>query len=734
MIHSELETTGPEIFVGRWTSSSTHYSNPVFVAILLSWTPFSDRNLREEFVAKTLRFIVAGLFLFSVMLLRAEQPSDRRAVAITLGRSAVPLYGPWKFTVGDSPTDPKSGMPLWAEQDFDDSGWEDTDLTPQEGSLDPNAGIAGYVPGWTARGHPGYWGYAWYRIRVRVNAAALQGLALEGPADADDGYQVFANGAVIGSFGDFTGPKPVVYNMQPAKFLLPPLGNDSTQVISIRFWMEPSSLIQTSDAGGMHAAPLLGERDAIALHDESRWVELVRTYLFTSIETVLLGLLSVVTFSLIFFYRSDRAYLWMGALFLTTAAYRGGGILADLTTTLSMNVTNLLVNDILFTLSCGLCIMVWWVWFGRRGPRWIPQLTAGLTALVMISDTLADEGFYGIISHQAALRLNTLSTVIRILLCGLLVRIAVDGIRHRGLDGWLFVPILFLRGVAWFWLEIIALFHIRLYYYPYGVWVSPGLIARLLEALLISFLLLRRLLQSVKRQREMALDVKQAQEVQQVILPEHRIVLNGFAIESEYRPAREVGGDFFQVVPRDRDGSLLIVAGDVAGKGLQAGMLVALLVGAIRTAAESDPDPESVLATLNRRVLGRGDVRATCLALRIERDGAVALANAGHLPPYLNGALLDVEGSLPLGTMDQCDCSVSKFRMAENDYLLLVSDGVVEATDQNGELFGFERALELVRTRPSSARIAEVAQAFGQEDDISVISVTRMPVAEPAMG
>jgi stage II sporulation SpoE-like protein len=117
-------------------------------------------------------------------------------------------------------------------------------------------------------------------------------------------------------------------------------------------------------------------------------------------------------------------------------------------------------------------------------------------------------------------------------------------------------------------------------------------------------------------------------------------------------------------------------------------MLVALLVGALRTAAESDSDPSFILAALNRRLLGRGDARATCLALRIECDGTVWVA----------------------------------------------SDGVAEATNENGELFGFDRALELVRARPSAARIAEVAQAFGQGDDISVISVTRMPVAEPAMG
>ena len=85
----------------------------------------------------------------------------------------------------------------------------------------------------------------------------------------------------------------------------------------------------------------------------------------------------------------------------------------------------------------------------------------------------------------------------------------------------------------------------------------------------------------------MALDVKQAQEVQQVILPEARThACRGCLIESEYRPAREVGGDFFQIIPHKTDGSLLIVAGDVTGKGLKAGMLVALLVGAIRSTAE----------------------------------------------------------------------------------------------------------------------------------------------------
>ena len=110
----------------------------------------------------------------------------------------------------------------------------------------------------------------------------------------------------------------------------------------------------------------------------------------------------------------------------------------------------------------------------------------------------------------------------------------------------------------------------------------------------------------------MAFDVKQAQEVQQVILPESCTTLPGLVIESEYWPAREVGGDFFQIIPNRADGSLLIVAGDVTGKGLKAGMLVALLVGAIRSTTEWSEDPLIILQALNRRLLGRGEAHATC--------------------------------------------------------------------------------------------------------------------------
>jgi hypothetical protein len=109
-------------------------------------------------------------------------------VDITLGQSVVPLYGPWKYTVGDSPVDPITHAPLWAEPGFDDSKWETADLTPKNGALNPGSGSTGYVPGWTVKGHPGYWGYAWYRIRVHLETPRGEKLALAGPPVVDDVY------------------------------------------------------------------------------------------------------------------------------------------------------------------------------------------------------------------------------------------------------------------------------------------------------------------------------------------------------------------------------------------------------------------------------------------------------------------------------------------------------------------------------------------------------------------
>jgi serine phosphatase RsbU (regulator of sigma subunit) len=265
----------------------------------------------------------------------------------------------------------------------------------------------------------------------------------------------------------------------------------------------------------------------------------------------------------------------------------------------------------------------------------------------------------------------------------------------------------------------------RTTWFPFGVQITLPVASSLLLVVVLAVLLLRRLVLSIRNQRLMALDVKEAQEVQQVILPEARTSFANFEIETEYRPARQVGGDFFQLIPHPFDGSLIVVAGDVAGKGLQAGMLVALLVGAIRSTSEATTNPLSILEALNRRLLGRNEAHATCLALRISTDGKVTIANAGHVTPYLNGKPVEIEGSLPLGVFEQAEFSVATFVLGAGDRLVITSDGLAEAMNAEGELYGFGRVQELVELSKTAAEVADVIQSYGQQDDISIIALTR---------
>jgi serine phosphatase RsbU (regulator of sigma subunit) len=238
-------------------------------------------------------------------------------------------------------------------------------------------------------------------------------------------------------------------------------------------------------------------------------------------------------------------------------------------------------------------------------------------------------------------------------------------------------------------------------------------------------MLLRRFLQTQRKREQWKTEIEQAQHVQHVLIPDELPSIAGFSIESEYRPAREVGGDFFQILPGQDQGSALIVVGDVTGKGLQAGMLVAVIVGAIRTAAQYHSDPLILMNSLNDQLSGRVGAIATCLILRITADGDVTLANAGHLAPYLNGVEMQMDGALPIGMLPQADFTVMHFHFAPGDTLMLMSDGVSEAQDQHKNLFGFERIREMLEHQISAAVLASAAQEFGQEDDILVLKIQR---------
>ena len=209
-------------------------------------------------------------------------------------------------------------------------------------------------------------------------------------------------------------------------------------------------------------------------------------------------------------------------------------------------------------------------------------------------------------------------------------------------------------------------------------------------------------------------------------LPSNR----NFMLESAYLPVNGVGGDFFQVLPL-KDDSLLIVVGDVSGKGLQAAMNASTLVGALRN--EISHDPATILNHLNLVMVGE-DMRstagrnsktvlsfATCLCARIYPDGAMTIANAGHLSPYRDGREMELASGLPLGITSSIAYEQADFRLELSDRLIFLSDGVVEATNPRGELFGFERTQQVFNE--SARYIANAAQHFGQNDDITVVSL-----------
>jgi hypothetical protein len=243
--------------------------------------------------------------------------------------------------------------------------------------------------------------------------------------------------------------------------------------------------------------------------------------------------------------------------------------------------------------------------------------------------------------------------------------------------------------------------------------------------------LIRRFSLARRQEERLEGEFEAARQVQQVLLPDELDQCPGFTVECIYCPADEVGGDFFQQISDGR-GGILIVVGDVSGKGLPAALLVSVLVGAIRAQAAHGADPAAMLASLNDRMMGRSrGVFATCLAAHISAAGRLTIANAGHLPPYLNGREAGVPGSLPLGIVAHARYECTIVDLAPGDRLTFVSDGVVEAQSKSNDLFGFERT-RLISLEPA-ASIAEAARVFGQTDDITVVTVEFSGAAVPAM-
>ncbi|HTX75721.1 MAG TPA: SpoIIE family protein phosphatase [Terracidiphilus sp.] len=592
----------------------------------------------------------------------------------------------WRMHAGDNPA--------WAQPAFDDTAWPSISFGAQ---YDDGAG------------------WRWYRLRVHLPASHPPiALLVTG---GDGAYEVYANGQQM--------PGPELKSSlrvtlpQEELIALPNLFGDVE--IAIRTDIPPTSMF-VADRGAWRVR--IGTLPAIEeARRAARGERLNASWPGTSIDALLF--LSAIPLLFLFWrQRNHREYLWLG-LYLIAVSTGDAAFELTLNGYMPFSV-NWFWGDPTGYLSLVALIEFTFSFVGKRVTGLWRFYEALLVALILCLNLPA---WFGLISRGF---INLVESVLMVPgSVALFVLLLIWYRRGFRETTWLILPIFlaaFSLGVIDLGIAASYMGWSRLVWLgdPMTFWGFPMLTldpANLLFLLAIGIVMFFRFTRVSDQQARAAAELDAAREIQQYLIPSKLPETPGLAIQSVYQPSREVGGDFFQVLPDSRDGSALIVVGDVAGKGLQAGMLAALIIGAIRMAAKFTTEPTEILALLNERLQGRGLV--TCLALRIAPDGVASVANAGHLPPYLNGSDLPVEGSMPLGAVSGIDFPVMRFNLAVGDNLTIVSDGVVEAQSPTGELFGFDRTRQI--STQSAEAIAAAAQQFGQEDDITVLTLDFAP-------
>jgi hypothetical protein len=266
-------------------------------------------------------------------------------VHVRLGESTEELAGPWKFHIGDNTA--------WAQPDFDDSSWEDLDLT---------RGSNGLALGWTARGHRGYSGYAWYRLRIDVEGAK-HALALKMPDSVDDAYQVFVNGQRIGDFGKFTERGVTAYSGVPSAFRLPKGIRDGKLTIAIRTWMDSATPFNSPDAGGLREPPELGHAQAIASDLTLDWDEQAHVVGSGFLEMLILLMALIMALTLFWLDRQEKSYLWLALVCEAIMLSVGLLLLVNFTTWVGLTAYVIITDVIAKPLQIGLWVLFWGYWF-----------------------------------------------------------------------------------------------------------------------------------------------------------------------------------------------------------------------------------------------------------------------------------------------------------------------------------------------------------------------------------
>ena len=234
-------------------------------------------------------------------------------------------------------------------------------------------------------------------------------------------------------------------------------------------------------------------------------------------------------------------------------------------------------------------------------------------------------------------------------------------------------------------------------------------------------------------------ELRLARSIQRASLPEEVPTLEGWQISPFYRPAREVGGDFYDFFELE-DGRLGIVVGDATGKGVPAALVMASARSMLRAVAQTSDSPGDVLRRVNDPLATDipPNMFVTCFyAILDPESGSLTYANAGHDLPYLyrNSAAEELRArGMPLGLMPGMGYEEKQTILKAGEAALLYSDGLVEAHDPKSEMFGFPRLRALVAEHAEESSLGDflmeelytfVGEGWEQEDDITLLTLKR---------
>jgi hypothetical protein len=606
----------------------------------------------------------------------------------------VEITAPWRFQPGDNLA--------WASPQFDDSQWP---------LLTTNKD-------WASQGYKGNFGYAWYRLRLKLPDS-------NGPLAVDVGHinsadEVYAEGRLIGTIGQMR-PKPdwtlqLGSNVVP----LPPELNGRSVEIAVRVWKSP--VASSYSGGGFHAHPILGTQAALAqTRNFSVDSELIRGAPARLIDLLYI-VLGVFSLGMFLMRRQSTQYAWFAASALGRAIVN----FTVLVEGLHQGSVTRWHGDVALLSGPIVVAQLLFVWgFIRARPDRILYASMVLACLGGVATCLP---YHQVLTLPVGQGINTACGAAMSVL--VLIRLVRSARQRNHYARMLLVPLTLLslvnliQGVrlAIFWAGLSKTPATLVLYSNPQVIVAWDDLFQFLYLVSVAGALILRFTRSAERDERFSAELEAARSVQKFLLGREASA-PGFTVESAYLPAQEVGGDFFQTIAGP-DGSLLAVIGDVAGKGLQAAMRVSMLIGVVRTSPEYSP--AALLRRLNGVLLQDGSTGfTTCLAARLDAGGTVTIANAGHLSPYINGRELAIDGGLPLGIAAAVDYSEQTFPFAAGDKMLLMSDGVVEARNPTGELFGFERMAQTAAAVSGAASLAATASDFGQDDDITVLLLQR---------